>query len=420
MTVRCAIYTRKSTDEGLEQAFNSLDNQRLAGESYVMSQAHEGWEIIEKHYDVGGYSGGNMDRPAFQELLQDIEADLVNCVVVYKIDRLTRSLLDFAQIVEIFDKHNVSFVAVTQSFNTSNSMGRLMLNVLLSFAQYERELSAERVRDKIAASKKLGYWMGGYAPLGYDVKDRGLVINPKEAENVKLIYDKFLELKSLTKVLEFTKSAGIQTKSERNFCKKTLRDILNNPIYKGYISHKGVEYKGRHKGVISEKVFAKVQAVWKKIPEERKEKTASNSLLKDLIRCKSCDCVMTPTYCCKNKRKYRYYACSNHLRSKGCKAEHKTLPAGEVEQYVSNFVRESLKTPEICSLTIENLRESGIDIEVARKYAQNVDKAWSTLSFEEQSKIVKNIVQKVEVDDDQVDVFLNQSGMQNFVKELTE
>lgn len=193
MTVRCAIYTRKSTDEGLEQAFNSLDNQRLAGESYVMSQTHEGWEIIEKHYDDGGYSGGNMDRPAFQGLLQDIEAGLVNCVVVYKIDRLTRSLLDFAKIVEIFDKHNVSFVAVTQSFNTSNSTGRLMLNVLLSFAQYEREISAERVRDKIAASKKLGYWMGGYAPLGYDAKDRSLIINPKESENVRYIYDKFLE-----------------------------------------------------------------------------------------------------------------------------------------------------------------------------------------------------------------------------------
>ena len=162
-----------------------------------MSQSHEGWGIVEKHYDDGGLSGGNMDRPAFQELLQDIEADLIDCVIVYKIDRLTRSLLDFAKIVEIFDKFKVSFVAVAQSFNTSNSMWRLMLNALLSFTQYERGLSAERVRDKIAASKKLGYWMGGYEPLGYDVKDRGLVINLKEAENVKIIYDKFLELKSI-------------------------------------------------------------------------------------------------------------------------------------------------------------------------------------------------------------------------------
>lgn len=212
----------------------------------------------------------------------------------------------------------------------------------------------------------------------------------------------------------------IHTKNGRNFSKKTLRQILTNPIYKGYISHKGVEYKGRHEGIISEKVFAKVQAVWKEIPEERKQKMTSNALLKDLIRCKSCDCVMTPTYSCKNKRKYRYYACSNYLRTKGCKAEHKTVPAGEVEQYVSNFVRKNLKSSEICSLTIENLRESGIDIEVAQEYAKNIDKAWQMLSFEEQSQIVKNIVQKVEVDDDQINVFLNQREMQNFFRELSE
>jgi DNA invertase Pin-like site-specific DNA recombinase len=230
--MKCAIYTRKSTDEGLEQAFNSLDNQRLAGESYVMSQAHEGWEFSIKRYDDGGFSGGNMDRPGLQELFRDIEAGLVNCVVVYKIDRLTRSLLDFSKIVEIFDKHSVSFVAVTQSFNTSNSMGRLMLNVLLSFAQYERELTGERIRDKIAASKKLGYWLGGTVPLGYDAKDRGLVINELEAKSITYIFEKFAELKSITQLLLDLKTQKITTKSGRSFNKKTLRQILSNPFTK--------------------------------------------------------------------------------------------------------------------------------------------------------------------------------------------
>jgi DNA invertase Pin-like site-specific DNA recombinase len=222
MTIKCAIYTRKSTEEGLEQQFNSLDNQRLAGESYVMSQASEGWEIIPKYYDDGGFSGGNIDRPGLQEMFADIEAGHIDCVVVYKIDRLTRSLLDFSKIVELFDKHNVSFVAVTQSFNTSNSIGRLMLNVLLSFAQYERELTGERIRDKIAASKKLGYWMGGYPPLGYDCKERSLIINALEAESITYIYEKFLELKSITLLLKDLKSSGIKTKSSKEFSKKNI------------------------------------------------------------------------------------------------------------------------------------------------------------------------------------------------------
>jgi DNA invertase Pin-like site-specific DNA recombinase len=338
MTIQCAIYTRKSSEEGLEQQFNSLDNQRLAGESYVLSQASEGWEIIDKRYDDGGYSGGNIDRPGLQELFRDIETGLINCVVVYKIDRLTRSLLDFAKIVELFDKHSVSFVAVTQSFNTSNSMGRLMLHVLLSFAQYERELTGERIRDKIAASKKMGYWLGGYPPLGYDAVDKHLKINESEAKNVIYMYGKFLELKSITKLLKDLKQAGIGTRSGNNYSKKTLRQFLENPIYKGFVRHKGVAYKGLHEAIIDEETFEAVQQIFQ-ICQKKEAPRCSLAILKDIIRCGCCDCAMTPTYCYKNNRKYRYYACSNHLRKKSCASENKSIPAGEVEEFVTKAVR---------------------------------------------------------------------------------
>jgi DNA invertase Pin-like site-specific DNA recombinase len=414
----CAIYTRKSTEEGLEQAFNSLDNQRLAGESYVMSQAHEGWEFSAKRYDDGGYSGGNMDRPGLQELFRDIKKGLINCVVVYKIDRLTRSLLDFSKIVEIFDKYNVSFVAVTQSFNTSNSMGRLMLNVLLSFAQYERELSGERVRDKIASSKKLGYWMGGTVPLGYDVKDRGLVINDEESKRITYIFEKFTELKSITQLLLDLKTQGITTKSGKNFNKKTLRQILTNPIYKGFVSHNGTHYKGRHDEIISEKLFDKIQLIFQKIPGET-PRNPSNTLLQDIIRCGVCDCAMTPTHCSRHGRKYRYYTCSNHLRKKNCASENKNIPAGDVEEFVTKAVRKLLANPAITALTIHKLIADGIALETAQQALKNIDKIWETLHFNEQRKIVKLLLNAVVVDNSGIKILLNSEGAHELIKEVT-
>lgn len=210
--IRCAIYTRKSCKDGLEQEFNSLDAQRLAGENYIASQVHENWRLVSKHYDDGGFSGGNMNRPALKELFADIESGEVHMVVVYKIDRLSRSLFDFSKIVELFEKHNVSFVSVTQSFNTSNSSGKLMLNILLSFAQFERELTGERIRDKFASSLKKGLWMGGNPPLGYDVKDRSLIINEDEKQIIKLIYEKFVETESYFLVTDLLNKCGYRTK----------------------------------------------------------------------------------------------------------------------------------------------------------------------------------------------------------------
>lgn len=218
---RCAIYTRKSSEEGLEQDFNSLDAQREACEAYIKSQKHEGWELIEKQYNDGGFSGGTMNRPAFKELLADVEKEQVDIVVVYKVDRLTRSLMDFAKIVDIFDKHKTSFVSITQQFNTTTSMGRLTLNILLSFAQFEREVTGERIRDKFAASRAKGMWLNGKAPIGYIKKDGKLIVEPNEAQTIKLIFEKYIELGTVPKLVDYLKENAIHTRSTKNFIKDT-------------------------------------------------------------------------------------------------------------------------------------------------------------------------------------------------------
>lgn len=267
---RCAIYTRKSTEEGLEQQFNTLDAQRESCEAYILSQAGEGWECIPEPYDDGGWSGGNMDRPALKCLLDDIGRGRIDVVVVYKVDRLTRSLMDFARIVERFDGNDVSFVSVTQAFNTTSSMGRLTLNVLLSFAQFEREVTGERIRDKIAASKARGIWMGGNIPLGYDLGDRILLENPDEADMVRYIFQRYLELGSIPKLAKVLAAEGVHSKrwtSRRGITHGgvplrcgAIAHILNNRIYLGEIVHKGEAHAGEHDAIIDLSLFTAVQA----------------------------------------------------------------------------------------------------------------------------------------------------------------
>ena len=269
-TLRCAIYTRKSSEEGLEQDFNSLHAQRESCESFIRSQQGEGWRLIKTHYDDGGLSGGNMERPALQSLLEDIRQKLVDVVVVYKVDRLTRSLSDFARMVEVFDAHSVSFVAVTQQFNTTTSMGRLTLNVLLSFAQFEREVTGERIRDKIAASKRKGMWMGGLVPLGYEVRDRQLAINPSEAETVRQIFQRYCELGSVRLLKDELDRYGIRSKHRiakngaesggQSFSRDALYTLLGNPIYVGEVRHKGTRHPGQHQPIVE-------RAVWDKTDE---------------------------------------------------------------------------------------------------------------------------------------------------------
>ena len=268
--LRCAIYTRKSTDEGLDQAFNSLDAQRESCVAFIQSQNHEGWTVSPTPYDDGGFSGGTLQRPALQRLLADIEAGQIDVIVVYKVDRLTRALSDFAKLVEIFDRRGISFVSITQQFNTTTSMGRLTLNVLLSFAQFEREVIGERVRDKIAASKKKGMWMGGMPPLGYDVKERKLVVNDAEARTVVGIYRRYLELKSVHALKNALAGAGIKSKRRRRpdgttyggqeLSRGALYLLLQNRIFRGEITHKGKSYLGEHPAIIEQRLWDEVQA----------------------------------------------------------------------------------------------------------------------------------------------------------------
>lgn len=257
--LRCAIYTRKSSEEGLEQEYNSLHAQRDACESFIKSQKHEGWLLVPTAYDDGGISGATLERPGIQQLLADIKNRRIDVVVVYKVDRLTRSLADFARMVELFDAHGVSFVSVTQQFNTTNSMGRLTLNVLLSFAQFEREVTGERIRDKIAASKQKGIWMGGPVPMGYEVKDRKLLIKPEDAEKARSIFRRYLEVNCVRELYDDFIAQGVRSMNGRIIARSTLHKMLSNPIYIGQLRHKGVCYPGQHEAIIDMDLWTKVQ-----------------------------------------------------------------------------------------------------------------------------------------------------------------
>jgi site-specific DNA recombinase len=354
--LRCAIYTRKSTEEGLEQDFNSLHAQREACEAYVISQKHEGWKAIPTAYDDGGYSGGTMDRPGLQVLLSDIASGRIDCVVVYKVDRLTRSLTDFARIVDIFDRNGVSFVSVTQSFNTTTSMGRLTLNVLLSFAQFEREVTAERIRDKIAASKKKGMRMGGPVPLGYEVKDKRLVVLEREAETVRLIFERYLELGCLTALARDLRERGIVTKVSRRrdgsirggipFTKGPLAYLLRNKVYVGEVIHKGQHYPGEHDPIVSRGLFNAVQGeLTAKAQGRGSVRVNRSSLLLGRIFDDRGN-RMTPTTAKKGGARYRYY--TSCVLAQGRREEAGSLPR--------------VPAPEIESLVLEALAGEGVQI----------------------------------------------------------
>lgn len=365
--IRCAIYTRKSSEEGLEQEFNSLHAQREACEAYILSQKHEGWELIPELYDDGGFSGGNMERPALKKLMNDIEAGKIDIVVVYKVDRLSRALSDFAKMVEVFDTHSVSFVSVTQQFNTTTSMGRLTLNVLLSFAQFEREVTGERIRDKIAMSKQKGKWMGGVPPAGYEVEDRKLIVNSAEAEKVKYIFKTYLELKSVNLLKEDIDRKNILT-TERVFesgktlggkfyAKGSLYKMLQNKIYIGEIVHKDKSYPGEHDAIIDINTFSKVQEV---IAESRvKQKGSINSKSPCILAGKIFDDkgnYMSPKHSRTRKMHYRYYTSQAIIQ--GYHHEAGSLPnisAYEIEEAVKAEINKFLHDREQLQPLLTNL-----------------------------------------------------------------
>jgi DNA invertase Pin-like site-specific DNA recombinase len=354
--LRCAIYTRKSSEHGLEQDFNSLDAQREAAEAYIKSQAHEGWRLVRTRYDDGGLSGGTLDRPALQSLLADIRSRKVDVVVVYKVDRLTRSLADFAKLVELFEAHGVSFVAVTQQFNTTTSMGRLTLNVLLSFAQFERELAGERIRDKFAASRRKGMWMGGTIPLGYDVRERKLVIKEEEADRVRLIFQRYLAVGCVSKLREDLDRRGVRSKQRvltsgrvlggGPFDRGALYHLLQNRIYRGEVVHKGAVYPGEHEAIVDEDLWSAVQdRLTANRSARRKSRVETGALLGGLIYDDRGN-IMSPTYSIRRGNRYRYYISSALLHDRRSEAGRRArVNADVVERLVIEVLSQELSEP---------------------------------------------------------------------------
>jgi site-specific DNA recombinase len=363
-SVRCAIYTRKSTEEGLDQEFNSLHAQREAAEAYIQSQKHLGWALVSDHYDDGGFTGSNMERPALQRLLQDIDAHRIDCILVYKVDRLSRSLLDFARLVDRFDQRGVSFVSVTQQC-------RLTLNILLSFAQFEREIIGERTRDKMSAARRKGKWTGGTPVLGYDVDPGGgkLIVNEKESRRVRDIFALYLQHHSLLAVVAElarrrwkTKSRTSQSGREhigRPFTKASLRLLLTNAIYDGKVEHRGVMYAGEHASIIDPVVWQEVstELVGGRRSRTGANRVAQNALLAGLLVCRNCHRPMIPTYTAKKGRRYRYYVCQTARKSGWNSCPTKSVPARMIEDSLVDRLRTALRVDE----TREQLNVSETD-----------------------------------------------------------
>jgi site-specific DNA recombinase len=419
--LRCAIYTRKSTEEGLEMEFNSLDAQREACEAYVASQKAEGWILVPDRYDDGGFSGGTLDRPALQRLLADMEAGRVDVVVVYKIDRLSRSLMDFAKLVEVFERNNVTFVSVTQSFNTTTSMGRLTLNILLSFAQFEREVIGERIRDKFAASRKKGMWMGGWAPLGYDIKDRKLVVNEAESVAVRALFQRFLRVGSMTKLVVALRSEGMTTKGGKPIDKGYLYRILNNRVYLGEAVHKGTAYPGEHQAIIDQTLWDRVHDILRESPRSRARNTRAQTpaLLKGLIFGPT-GVAMSPAHTRRNGKHYCYYVSTDVLKRDPTSCPVRRVPAAEIENAVVGQLRGLLRAPEIVIRTWRTAPEAIGDISEGevREVLERLDPLWNELFPAEQARIVQLLVERVDVWPDALDIRLRTEGLTQLVTEL--
>ena len=420
--VRCAIYTRKSSEEGLEQDFNSLDAQREASEAYIASQKSSGWVVLADLYDDGGVSGGTMDRPALQRLLSDIDAGRVDTVVVYKVDRLTRSLSDFAKIVEAFDAKGVSFVSVTQQFNTTTSMGRLTLNILLSFAQFERDVTGERIRDKIAASKQKGMWMGGTLPLGYDLADRKLIVNDAEAENVRHIFRRYAACRSVRKLKEDLDRDGIVSKVRidrfgrvaggKPIARGALYRMLQNRIYRGEIVHKDNAYPGLHDAIIDAALWDAVQAVLAENRTERitRSKAVAPSLLSGLLYDERNE-RMSPTHANKTGTRYRYYVSQSLIKRGRSKAQAGAcrVPAADLERIVEDRLRTILEEQVIIvqSARLRTINERKSLIAEAADLARR----WQYLAISDRRAILHALVARIDVQLDAVKIAIRPAAI---------
>ena len=421
--LRCAIYTRKSSEEGLEQAFNSLDAQREACAAFILSQKHEGWAVLPTLYDDGGFSGGTLDRPALQELLADIGAGKVDVVVVYKIDRLTRSLFDFAKIVEAFDAKGVSFVSITQQFNTTTSMGRLTLNVLLSFAQFEREVAGERIRDKIAASKKKGMWMGGLPSLGYDVQNRKLVVNDEETPTVLHIFRRYVELRSVRALQAELDAVGIRSKRRtladgtpyggQKLSRGALYLMLQNRIYRGEITHKGNGYPGEHPEIIDKALWDQVQAILAKNRVNRA--TGSDAKYPSLLAGLAFDETgerLTPTHAVKKGTRYRYYVSRSLIigaakdRSKG-----RRIPAANLESLVITRLRTFLADQGAILDAVRDEHADGAGQNRLIKRGRQIAEELGSLAPDQIRAMLRALLSRVDIRPDCVEITIRQGRL---------
>ncbi|QDM29385.1 recombinase family protein [Tardiphaga sp. vice304] len=418
---RCAVYTRKSSEEGLEMQFNSLDAQRDAGEAYIASRKTKGWTLVPDRYDDGGISGGTNDRPALKRLMADIEAGQLDVVVVYKMDRLSRSMFGFLQMVDVFGKQNTTVVSITETFDSRTAMGRMTLNMLLTFAQFEREQTGDRIRDKVAASRKKGMWMGGWTPLGYEVQDRKLIIHKEDADKVRGIFKRFLVLKSATLLARELVLAGATNRYGHLLDKGVLYKLLSNRVYIGEAVHKGTSYRGEHQPIVDAKLWDQVHSLMKTSPRKRaaSAKAQTPAILKGLLFGPD-GAAMSPTHTRKGGRLYRYYISQSVIKRGTDACPVRQVPAAEIERIVIEQIRSLLLSPEIVVATWRATQKAdkGVSENDVRSALIEFEPLWAELFPAEQARIIELLVERVDVSPTGIDLLLRVAGLTSLCSEL--
>ena len=415
--VRCAIYTRKSTDEGLDMDFNSLDAQREACENYIRSQVAKGWQILPERYDDGGFSGGNNNRPGLQKLLEDCRQGKVDIIVIYKIDRLSRSLYDFAELSKLFDEYKVDFCSVTQEINTSTSAGRMMLNILMTFSEFERSIVTERIRDKMAATRRKGEWVGGTVPCGYKVENKKLVLVPERAEVVKRVFKRFIEIQSPKQITYELNQEGILTNQGKEWSVHHIYRMLNNYTYIGKIYYKGEVFDGKQERIISDKLWERVQEILRSDAPVKDYKGKMETLmpLKGLLYCGHCGCRMGPTYAKKGGTMYSYYLCTKDSKRAESLCPVSRVSGGEIESAVLLHIKKMLCTPTIVNQLARDLNTPGREVaEVLNKLTP----LWDEMFPAERNRLMHLLLKKVTLYEDHLDLDIRTAGVEQILEEL--
>lgn len=415
---RCAIYTRKSVDEGLDMEFNSLDAQRQACESYITSQEGIGWVCLPERYDDGGYSGGTMERPALKRLLEDAKKGLVDIIVIYKLDRLSRSIADFAELSKSFDEWGVSFCSITQELNTSTSSGRMMVNILMTFAQFEREVIAERIRDKMSASRKRGQWVGGNIPFGYIIENRHLVPNPETSKYVPEIFEYYSQCGSAKEVCHWLNNRGIPSATGKPWKPSYIYTLLSNHTYLGEVFYKGEVYKGEQQALLKRPLWDKAQELLQdNSPVKRGEKRERRMApLRGILRCGHCGGAMVPAYTKNHGKQYMYYLCVADTKRDISTCPVKRLPAGDIEKAIIEQLGVLFRSPTFVTQVASILQD---DVGSVMEALENVESFWEDLFPVERNRLMKLLIDHVDVYETGLELKIKTSGMRGLIKEIT-